>query len=92
MKKLSIFLIIFSLISSFVTAQEQYGFIRGLVFNSAGEPLEDVLITLEGPYAPISNKTTNRGQFRFVNVLRGTYTAKFEASGYKTYLQKNIII
>ena len=83
-------LFLFLVLGGTIFAQEQYGYVRGVVFNPEGIPLAGVKITFEGPYAPSVFTTEERGIFRFINVSQGIYTAKFEAAGFKSSTFKKI--
>jgi hypothetical protein len=90
---LGFFLFFFIFISSFSLAQEQYGNIRGRVTDSNKEPLPGVTVTLECPlYGARSMMSSPGGIFRFLNLPSGTYSLKCELSGFKTYIEDNIII
>jgi hypothetical protein len=88
------FVLLFLFVSSGISlAQEQYGNIRGKVTDSDKEPLPGVTITLECPlYGARSVMSTSGGVFRFLNLPSGTYSFKCELSGFKTYVEENIII
>lgn len=93
MKKLSIMLTIFLLITGLCSAQEQYGNIRGSVTDTEGTPLPGVTVSLESEqYAPRYVITSESGVFRFINVSLGVYQIKCELPGFNTYIQENIDI
>jgi hypothetical protein len=93
MKKLSIFLITFLLITGLSFTQEQYGNIRGVVMDVDGVPLAGVTVTLESErYASRSVITSEGGIFRFINVSLGICKVKCELPGFKTHIQENIDI
>lgn len=74
-------------------AQEQYGNIRGKVTDSNDEPLPGVTVTLECPlYGARSMISSSGGTFRFLNLATGTYSLKCELSGFKAYIEEDIII
>ena len=74
-------------------AQEQYGHIRGKVTDSENVPLPGVTITLECPlYSTRTRLTSSGGVFRFLNLASGTYSLKCELSGFKTYIEEDIIL
>ncbi len=88
------FIFLFCLfISGISLAQEQYGNIRGKVTDANKEPLPGVIVTLECPlYGTRSMISSSGGIFRFLNQPSGTYSLKCELSGFKTYIEENIII
>ncbi|MCK4430935.1 MAG: TonB-dependent receptor, partial [Candidatus Aminicenantes bacterium] len=93
MRKLAIILIIFFFFSGLAFTQEQYGNIRGLVLDEQSHPLPGVTVTLDSDlYNPRSFTTTEGGIFRFINIYPGTYELICELSGFKSHIQKNLII
>lgn len=88
-----LFLIILLFTSGGTLAQEQYGHIRGKVTDSNKEPIPGVTVILECPlYGMRSMVSSPSGVFRFLNLATGTYSLKCELSGFKTYIEENIII
>ncbi len=93
MKKQTILLITFFLITGLSFAQVQYGNIRGVVSDDEGIPLPGVTVTLESErYASRSAITSEGGIFRFINVSMGICRVKCELPSFKTYIQENIDI
>jgi hypothetical protein len=88
------FALFFLLVSTGISlAQEQYGNIRGKVTDANKEPLPGVTVTLECPlYGSRSMISSPGGIFRFLNLPSGTYSLKCELSGFKAYVEENIII
>jgi len=84
------------ILASVASAQElQSGAIRGRTVDDNGQPLPGVAITISGPaYIGKATAVTNAdGLFRVINLTPGTrYEIKAELSGFKTSIQKGIII
>ncbi len=90
---LSSFLVFCLSMGGLLNAQEQYGHIRGKVLDENEEPLPGATIVLECPqYGNHSRISSSVGAFRFLNLAPSTYTLKCELSGFKVYVEKDIII
>jgi TonB-dependent starch-binding outer membrane protein SusC len=63
-------------------AQQQTGVISGTVVSSTGQPLHDIVVSLEG--TPRTTTTNSRGQFMFQNVPVGAREVSAGALGYRT--------
>jgi hypothetical protein len=75
-------------------AQSTTGEIVGRVTDSSEAVLPGVSVTLTGSslLQPQSTTTSENGSFRFSQVPIGTYTVKFEMSGFTNVLRENIRI
>jgi len=75
-------------------AQGANGRIVGRVADPTGAVLAHAKITLTNEATSISRDTltNDSGDYTFVEVVPGTYTVTFELAGFKTNVQKNIIV
>ena len=75
-------------------AQSQTGDIFGKVTDSSGAVLPGATVTLTGPslLQPQTAITSETGSFQFPRLEVGTYTVKFELSGFKTVVREGIIV
>ena len=75
-------------------AQSQTGEIFGKVTDSSGAVLPGVTVTLTGPslLQPQTATTSETGSFQFPRLTVGTYTVKFELSGFKTVVNEGILV
>jgi len=92
LKKILSFVFIFLLVIGLSFTQQQYGNIRGVVTDTDGIPLPGVSVSLAGDLAPEATITSINGVFRFVNLAPGTYTCRFELSGFNDFLHEEIVI
>lgn len=83
---------IFLAVSS--VAQVRTGNIRGRVTDSDGKPLPGVSVTLTSEFtAPMTALTSAKGVFSFLSLPPGkNYNLKLELTGFKTHLEKEIIV
>jgi hypothetical protein len=87
-----VFATIAVVMSPCATAQTIHGDIEGRVTDHAGAALAGAAIVLKSP-ALIGRQSTvadARGEFRFLILPPGTYTATFSLAGYQTWRQLNI--
>src|SRR5215831_8838660 len=84
-------LVLFAGVSS-AWAQSQTGEIFGKVTDPSGAILPGVTVTLTGPslLQPQTAITSETGSFQFPRLDVGTYTVKFELSGFKTIVKEGI--
>ena len=68
--------------------------IFGKVTDESGAVLPGVVVTLTGPslLQPQTATTTETGSFQFPRINVGTYTVKFELSGFKTVVKEAIAV
>jgi hypothetical protein len=91
MKKLFAILMAVAILSGLSFAQARGGDIYGTVVLADGSPLPGVTITLTGE--KIGTKTTvssEKGNFRFIQVPPGNYELRIEMDGFKTVIRKGI--
>ncbi len=93
MKRIIILLMIFFLIAVFVSAQE-FGSIKGVVKDAEGIHLPGVNVTLTGSkIAPMSDITSEKGNFRFLNLpVASDYALKFELDGFNTLIRQELVV
>src|SRR5688572_7999138 len=70
------------------------GSIFGKVTDASGGVLPGVTVTVSGPtlQAPLVNVTQESGAYQFPIVPVGTFSVKFELTGFKTVTRTNIVI
>lgn len=75
-------------------AQRQTGSIFGRVTDKEGSPLPGATVSISGPamMGTSSYVTSEVGIFRFPSLLPGEYEIKVEMPGFKTLVQKGIIV
>jgi len=83
--------IVLALVALFATsaiagAQSQTGSIFGKATDSSGGVLPGVTVTVTGPVLlqPLTAVTSETGTYQFPRLEIGTYTVKFELTGFKT--------
>lgn len=74
--------------------QDARGRVRGTVTDGSGASIAKATVILTNSETKISAKqeTTPSGQYIFDFVLPGTYTVQVELSGFKKFLQKNLLV
>ena len=87
----------FVLVSSsrFLTAQILTGSIGGTVTDATGAVLTDVKIMVSSPALIGGTRTISAdssGDYKFLELPPGTYEVRFEKAGFKSYVQRNIVI
>src|ERR1044071_6538708 len=80
--------------SSLASAQQQTGDIIGKVTDTSGAVLPGVTVTLTAPHLlqPMVAITSDTGTYQFPRLAIGTYTVKFELTGFKTVINEDIIL
>jgi hypothetical protein len=75
-------------------AQVETGEITGKITDNSGAVLPGVIVTLSGPslIQPQSAVTSATGTYQFPRVPIGTYTVKFELTGFKTVVREDVRI
>ena len=78
--------------SSFAGAQSQVGEIFGKATDQSGAVLPGVTVTLTAPnlLQPLVAVTSETGTYQFPRLEIGTYTVKFELTGFKTVVTEDI--
>jgi len=78
--------------ATFAAAQSQTGEIFGKATDSSGAVLPGVTVTLSGPslLQPLTAVTSGSGTYQFPRIEIGTYTVKFELTGFKTVVNEGI--
>jgi len=89
--------IVLALVALFATsaiagAQSQTGSIFGKATDSSGGVLPGVTVTVTGPVLlqPLTAVTSETGTYQFPRLEIGTYTVKFELTGFKTVVNEGI--
>jgi len=80
--------------ATFAAAQSQTGEIFGKATDSSGAVLPGVTVTLSGPsmLQPLTAITSESGTYQFPRLEVGTYTVKFDLTGFKTVVNEGIKI
>jgi len=87
--------VLFCLVNStLIVAQSTGGRILGRVTDPTGAVLANVAVRLisQATSVPRETKTNSSGDYTFVEVVPGTYTAEFEQSGFKKIVQKDVMV
>src|SRR4051812_39006802 len=73
-------------------AQSQTGEIFGKATDASGAVLPGVTVTLTGPVLlqPLTAVTSDTGTYQFPRLEIGTYTVKFELTGFKSVVNEGI--
>ncbi len=80
--------------STLASAQQQTGEIFGKATDQQGALLPGVTVTLSGPVLlqPLTAVTSETGTYQFPRLSIGTYTVKFELTGFKTVVNQDIYV
>jgi outer membrane receptor protein involved in Fe transport len=76
-------------------AQAIFGSLFGTVTDSSGARLPGVVVTVASPQSIAgqeSRVTDNQGLYRFPQLRPGTYTVRFELSGFSTVTREGIVL
>lgn len=75
-------------------AQTSTANLTGLISDPAGAAIPAARVRLENTATRETRETTsgNEGRFTFSQILPGTYSVQAEATGFKSFTQKNIIL
>jgi hypothetical protein len=78
--------------STFAGAQSQTGEIFGKATDASGAVLPGVTVTVTGPVLlqPLTAVTSDTGTYQFPRLEVGTYTVKFDLTGFKTVVNEGI--
>ena len=98
MKKLNAYLlfVLTSILLSFTLLQAQAldGTLRGEVTDPSGAVVAGAMVTATNIATNVARTTTTSGSgsFNFPNLLAGTYTVTVEKPGFKSSVQKNVVV
>jgi hypothetical protein len=83
---------LFLAIAGTASAQSQTGEIFGKVSDESGAVLPGVTVTITSPglLQPLTATTSDTGSFQFPRLDVGTYTVKFELTGFKSIVKEDI--
>ena len=83
-----------ALCGSTAWAQQQTGEVFGKVTDQSGAVLPGVTVTLSGAslLQPLAATTSETGTFQFPRLPVGTYSVKFELSGFKTVVKSDMTV
>jgi hypothetical protein len=86
--------ILILLAGSITQAQEFRAVLTGQVTDPSGAVIGDVTVSAVNIATGTSytNKTTDKGVYYIPYVLPGTYTVTAEATGFKTFIQHNVLL
>jgi hypothetical protein len=82
----------FVLMAASASAQINTGQISGRATDASGAVLPGVVVTLTGPtlLEPQTSVTAETGTFQFVGLQPGTYTLRYELSGFRSVLRETV--
>jgi hypothetical protein len=66
-------------------AQVQSGNLFGRVLDEKGHPLAGAALSLAGPSAPLTTKSAEQGEFRFLGLPPGEYSLDVELAGFSPF-------
>src|SRR5215510_8545768 len=80
--------------SAIAGAQSQTGSIFGKATDASGGVLPGVTVTVTGPVLlqPLTAVTSETGTYQFPRLEIGTYTVRFELTGFKTVVNEGIVV
>src|SRR5438445_4634889 len=80
--------------TAIASAQQQTGEIFGKATDQSGAVLPGVTVTLTAPHLlePLIAITSETGTYQFPRLEIGTYTVRFELTGFKTQLNADVIV
>ncbi len=93
LKKIILVTLIIVIFNGYLLSVET-GEIVGKVVDDQNSPLPGVTVTIRGPNL-LQERVTNSfrdGSFRFPLLPAGTYTLKYELPGFKTVVQKEVVV
>src|SRR5437762_13413841 len=78
--------------SAVASAQSQSGSLFGKATDSSGGVLPGVTVTVTGPVLlqPLTAVTSETGTYQFPRLEIGTYTVRFELTGFKTVVREDV--
>ena len=82
------------LFAASLTAQETRGRVQGDVRDTSGAAMAGASVTLTNDATGVraANVTNETGHYLFDFVLPGHYTVAIEASGFRVFVQKNVLV
>jgi hypothetical protein len=83
------------ILSAPALAQTRTGSIFGSVRDATGQVLPGVSVTLSGPTLvtdQVTSTSAETGSYRFLALPPGTYTLRFELSGFKTHVNEGVVV
>ena len=78
--------------SALAGAQQQTGEVFGRAIDQSGAVLPGVAVTLSGPILiqPLTAVTSDTGTYQFPRLDIGTYTVKFQLTGFRTVVHEDV--
>jgi hypothetical protein len=94
MKRYVLSLALLLLVAGAAQAQQQTGEVFGKVTDQSGGVLPGVTVTLSAPHLlqPLTAVTSETGTYQFPRLGIGTYTVKFELTGFKTQINQDVMV
>ncbi len=94
MTRLTNFITMILALSLTLGAQDTRGKLQGLVTDATGAIVAGASVTLinDGTNVQNTTQTSPTGQYIFDFITPGNYTVKIELTGFKTFLQKNVLV
>src|SRR5436305_11926069 len=90
----SALLCVFMLAASIASAQTTTGTVSGQILDSTGAVVTNAKVTITNEGTGVSQviTTSTAGTFHLPSILPGNYTLAVEASGFKKFVRKNLIV
>jgi carboxypeptidase family protein/TonB-dependent receptor-like protein len=94
MKRYVLSLVLLLIFAGAAQAQQQTGEIFGKATDQSGGVLPGVTVTLTAPHLlqPLTAVTSETGTYQFPRLEIGTYTVRFELTGFKTQVNADVIV
>jgi hypothetical protein len=94
MKRYVLSLVLLLIFAGAAQAQSQVGEIFGKVTDQSGGVLPGVTVTLTAPnlLQPLTAVTSETGTYQFPRLEIGTYSVKFELTGFKTVINQEVFV
>ncbi len=86
--------VLLAAVAATMLAQDTRGKLQGIVNDSSGAVVAGASVTLLNDNTGVraAQQTTPTGQYLFNAVLPGTYTVSVELTGFRTFVQKNVLV
>src|ERR1051325_5433887 len=79
-------------LSTAAAAQQATGTLSGIVKDAYGAPLKGVKVTVSGSSPARTAITTDKGTYQLAAMRAGTFTIKFELSGFNALTRQGVTV